>query len=223
VDATQYSNETINDRIRLIAAETHGITNVHSIYMSNIRQHSAVADNQEQENRRTSDLLGNDLYAAKQRRENHKNYPELRLRLHLYLDVQMDSELDLTTAHNITESFEDRLKQEIPQIKNVTTHIEIEEAGRDASTIGIEKRSNEEYIERIKDMALSIDSVVNCKDVAIVEVNGDKHITLTIKIESRIGKSLTTLRDAHEIATNVQNRIINQTGATRVVVHTEPS
>jgi divalent metal cation (Fe/Co/Zn/Cd) transporter len=141
----------------------------------------------------------------------------------LYLDVQMDSELDLTTAHNITESFEDRLKQEIPQIKNVTTHIEIEEAGRDTSTIGIEKRSNEAYIERIKDMALSIDSVVNCKDVAIVEVNGDKHITLTIKIESRIGKSLTTLRDAHEIATNVQNRIINQTGATRVVVHTEPS
>jgi cation diffusion facilitator family transporter len=219
VDATQYSNETINDRIRLIAAETHGITNVHSIYMSNIRQYSVAADNQEQENRRTSDLLSNDLYAAKQRRENHKN----RLRLHLYLDVQMDSELDLTTAHNITESFEDRLKQEIPQIKNVTTHIEIEEAGRDTSSIGIEKRSNEAYIERIKDMALSIDSVVNCKDVAIVEVNGDKHITLTIKIESRIGKSLTTLRDAHEIATNVQNRIINQTGATRVVVHTEPS
>jgi cation diffusion facilitator family transporter len=223
VDATKYSNETINDRIRLIAAETHGITNVHSIYMSNIRQHSVVADNQEQENRRTSDLLSNDLYAAKQRRENHKNCPELRLRLHLYLDVQMDSELDLTTAHNITESFEDRLKQEIPQIKNVTTHIEIEEAGRDTSTIGIEKRSNEAYIERIKDIALSIDSVVACKDVAIVEVNGDKHITLTIKIESRIGKSLTTLRDAHEIATNVQNRIINQTGATRVVVHTEPS
>src|SRR5918912_4310456 len=39
VDATQYSNETMNDRIRLIAAETHGITNVHSIYMSNIPLH----------------------------------------------------------------------------------------------------------------------------------------------------------------------------------------
>jgi cation diffusion facilitator family transporter len=223
VDATQYSNETINDKIRLIAAETHGITNVHSIYMSNIPQHLAVANNQEQENRQTSNPLSNDLSSAKQRKENHKIYPELQLRLHLYLDVQMDSELDLTTAHNITDSFENRLKQEIPQIKNITTHIELEEAGRDALTIGIEKRSNEAYVERIKDTALSVDSVVNCKDVAIVEVNRDQHITLTIKIESRIGKSLTSLRDAHEIATDVQNRIINQTGATRVVVHTEPS
>jgi divalent metal cation (Fe/Co/Zn/Cd) transporter len=223
VDAPQYSDETLNDRIRLIAAEMHGITNVHSIYMSNIPQPSTVYDSEERENRQMSKQPNNDLSTNKQKKENRTSYSELQQRLHLYLDVQMNSALDLTTAHNITESFEDRLKQEIPQIKNVTTHIEIEEAGRDTSSIGIEKRSNEAYIERIKEMALSIDSVVNCKDVAIVEVNGDKHITLTIKIESRIGKSLTTLRDAHEIATNVQNRIINQTGATRVVVHTEPS
>src|ERR671919_1469743 len=166
VDATQYSDETLNDRIRLIAAEMHGITNVHSIYMSNIPQPSTVYDSEERENRQ---------------------------------------------------------KQEIPQIKNITTHIEIEEASRDTSAIGIEKRSNEGYIERIKDAALSVQSVVNCKDVAIVELNGDQHITLTIEIESRIGNSLTTLRDAHEIATNVQNRIITQTGASRVIVHTEPS
>jgi cation diffusion facilitator family transporter len=223
VDATQYSDETLNDRIRLIAAEMHGITNVHSIYMSNIPQPSAVYDSEERENRQMSKQPSNDLSASKQKKENHTSYSELQQRLHLYLDVQMNSALDLTTAHNITESFENRLKQEIPQIKNITTHIEIEEASKDTSAIGIEKRSSEGYIERIKDTALSVKSVVNCKDVAIVELNGDQHITLTIEIESRIGKSLTTLRDAHEIATDVQNRIINQTGASRVIVHTEPS
>src|SRR5918997_1375918 len=222
VDATQYSDETLNDRIRLIAAEMHGITNVHSIYMSNIPQPSTVHVSEEQESRQMSKQPSNDL-STKQEKENHTFYSELQQRLHLYLDVQMNSALDLTTAHNITESFENRLKKEIPQIKNITTHIEIEEASRDTSAIGIEKRSSEGYIERIKDAALSVQSVVNCKDVAIVELNGDQHITLTIEIESRIGKSLTTLRDAHEIATNVQNRIINQTGASRVIVHTEPS
>jgi divalent metal cation (Fe/Co/Zn/Cd) transporter len=201
----------------------HGITNVHSIYMSNIPQPSTVYDSEERENRQMSKQPSNDLYTTKQKKENRKSYSELQRRLHLYLDVQMNSALDLTTAHNITESFENRLKQEIPQIKNITTHIEIEEASRDTSAIGIEKRSNEGYIERIKDAALSVQSVVNCKDVAIVELNGDQHITLTIEIESRIGNSLTTLRDAHEIATDVQNRIINQTGASRVIVHTEPS
>ena len=218
VDATQYSDETLNDRIRLIAAEMHGITNVHSIYMSNIPQPSTVYDSEERENKQS-----NDLSTTKHKEENRTSYSELQQRLHLYLDVQMNSALDLTTAHNITESFENRLKQEIPQIKNITTHIEIEEASRDTSAIGIEKRSSQGYIERIKDVALSVQSVVNCKDVAIVELNGDQHITLTIEIESRIGNSLTTLRDAHEIATDVQNRIINQTGASRVIVHTEPS
>ena len=225
VDATQYSNETINDRVRLIAAETHGIKNVHSIYVSNIPQHSADNrdEEEEEENKQASKHIGNGLFTTNQRKENRKKNPELQSELHLYLDVQMNSELDLTTAHNITESFENRLKQEIPQIKNITTHIEIEEAGRDASTIGVEKRFNQTYIERIKDIALSVDSVVNCEDIAITEVNGEQHITLTIKIESKIGKSLITLRYAHEIATHVQNRIIKQTGAARVVVHTEPS
>lgn len=225
VDATQYSNETINDRIRLIAAETHGIKNVHSIYMSNLQNQFAdvLHEEEEAENKQTSKHISNRSFTTNQRKQNHKKNPELRSGLHLYLDVQMNSDLDLTTAHNITESFENRLKQEIPQIRNVTTHIEIEEAGRDVPTMGVEKRFNPTYIERVKDIALSVDSVVNCKDIAITEVNGDQHITLTVEIESKIGKSLTTLRYAHEIATHVQNRIIMKTGAARVVVHTEPS
>ena len=224
VDATQYSNETINDTIRLIAAETRGIENVHSIYMSNLQnQFADVLHEEEAENKQTYKRVSNGSFTTNQRKQNHKQNPELRSGLHLYLDVQMNSELDLTTAHNITESFENRLKQEIPQIRNVTTHIEIEEAGRDVPTIGVEKRFNQTYIERVKDIALSVDSVVNCKDIAITEVNGEQHITLTVEIESKIGKSPTTLRYAHEIATHVQNRIIMKTGAARVVVHTEPS
>jgi divalent metal cation (Fe/Co/Zn/Cd) transporter len=225
VDATQYSNETINDRIRLIAAETRGIKNVHSIYMANLQNQFAgvLREGEEAENKQTSKPISNGSFTTNQRKQNHRKNPELRSGLHLYLDVQMNSDLDLTTAHNITESFENRLKQEIPQIRNVTTHIEIEEAGRDVPTIGVEKTFNQTYIERVKDIALSVDSVVNCKDVAITEVNGEQHITLTVEIESKIGKSLTTLRYAHEIATHVQNRIIMKTGAARVVVHTEPS
>src|ERR671910_1304093 len=72
VDATQYSNETLNDRIRLIAAEMHGITNVHSIYMSNIPQPSTVYDTEERENRQMSKQPSNDLYTTKQKKENRK-------------------------------------------------------------------------------------------------------------------------------------------------------
>jgi cation diffusion facilitator family transporter len=227
VDAKQYSNETINDRIRLIAAETRGITNVHSIYISNIPQHSIgrkKRDEEEEEKQVSQHLKKQDpFYASIQEKQSRNYLRELQLGLHLYLDVQMNSNLDLITAHNIIESFENRLKNEIPQIKNVTTHIEIEEAGEDVSTIGIEKEASQHYIKKIKIMALSVDRIVNCKDVAIVDVNGELHITLTIKIEGNAEKSPTTLKDAHEIATHLQNLIMKHTGAARVVVHTEPA
>jgi cation diffusion facilitator family transporter len=44
VDATESSSETIRDRIRLIAAETEGIRNVHSIYLSKISSFEGAAD-----------------------------------------------------------------------------------------------------------------------------------------------------------------------------------
>ncbi len=59
--------------------------------------------------------------------------------LHLYLDVQVDSGLDLKTAHNIIEIFESKVKEEIPNIKNITTHIEFE--NEQGKIIGIRKRS----------------------------------------------------------------------------------
>ena len=134
----------------------------------------------------------------------------------------MNPELDLNTAHAIIESFEIRLKNEIPQIRNVTTHIEIE-ASDDVSIIGIEKTSSRSYTEQIRKMALSVDRVNDCKDVSVVDVNGEQHITLTISIEAGMENDSTSLAEAHRIATYVQNLIIRQTGSSRVVVHTEPS
>jgi divalent metal cation (Fe/Co/Zn/Cd) transporter len=165
----------------------------------------------------------NNNLSAKREENKKNNSPQHLLPppLHLYLDVQVNSYLDLDTAHNIIESFEKRLKNEIPQIRNVTTHIEIE-ATEDVSIIGTEEKASQPYIEKIRKTALSVDRVVDCKDIAAVDVNGEQHITLIINIKSEMGKTSTTLEDAHRIATYVQNLIIQQTGASRVIVHTEP-
>jgi divalent metal cation (Fe/Co/Zn/Cd) transporter len=72
-------------------------------------------------------------------------------------------------------------------------------------------------------MALSVDRVNDCKDVSVVDVNGEQHITLTISIEAGMENDSTSLAEAHRIATYVQNLIIRQTGSSRVVVHTEPA
>jgi cation diffusion facilitator family transporter len=216
VDATESSGETITDRIRLIAAETVGIRNVHSIYLSGIPSSEEEAaegeSGDEKEKRMTASSKKNLSDLQKESK------PSL---LHLYLDVQMDVSLDLNTAHKVIDNFEKRLKDEIPLIGKATTHIEAEVSEHVA--IGTQKKINQPYMEKIRSIALSFDRVVDCSDIGVVDVNGERHITLTVKIKPGIEKTTTTVEEAHTIATNIQNQIIKDTGASRIIVHTEPA
>jgi divalent metal cation (Fe/Co/Zn/Cd) transporter len=210
VDAIETASETITDRIRLIAAETEGIKNVHSIYLSTISSTTAssteIAPREEKQAigdlKNTLDAMGKSL-------------------LHLYLDVQVDSSLDLMAAHDIIDNFEKQVKEQIPQISNITAHIETETSKN--VEIGTQKRTNQPYVENIRKIALSVDRVVDCKDIGVVDINGELHITLIIKIKSLPEKSVTSIDEAHKLATDVQNLIVKETGASRVVIHAEPA
>ena len=127
----------------------------------------------------------------------------------------MDVSLDLNTAHKVIDNFEKRLKDEIPLIGKATTHIETEVSEHVA--IGTQKKINQPYMEKIRSIALSFDRVVDCSDIGVVDVNGERHITLTVKIKPGIEKTTTTVEEAHTIATNIQNKIIKDTGASRII------
>lgn len=192
VDAIKADDETTLDRVRLIAFETEGIKNVHSIYLSDISSTASRPPDGERS----------------------------RL-LHLYLDVQMDGNLDLKMAHALVDSFERRVKAEIPEIEDITSHIETETSENLA--LGTERTDiDREYMERIRKTVLSIDGVADCKNIGISMVARKSHITLTIILSNTDNPEM-TIEEAHRIATNVQNVIIKQTGAARVVVHEEPS
>lgn len=207
VDAIESGNETISDRIRLIAAETEGITNIHSIYFSKM-QNSDLD--------RRYRVMHNEL-----RNRNTSAISKNTTLLHLYLDVQMNNTLGLEAAHRKVDEFERRIKFEIPEILNITTHIETEVVKE--ITMGIEKQANALYLENIRKSATSVSGVIDCEDIGIIDMNHDIHITLTIRIETFHDGDVTTIEDAHKIATSVQNLIIRKTGAARVIVHTEPS
>ena len=141
--------------------------------------------------------------------------------LHLYLDVQVDRRLDLKAAHNIVESFEARIKTEIPQVKDITTHIETESTD-DTEVMGVEKEPSPYTTENIRKLCLRTEGVMDCQDIGIVDVNGVQHVTLTIIIKAATEKTVTSVEEAHKISTSVQDSIMKETGAARVVVHTEP-
>jgi cation diffusion facilitator family transporter len=217
VDATESSGETITDRIRLIAAETEGIRNVHSIYLSGITSSSseeaAEGERVHEKEEWMTPSSGKNLSDLQK-----ESKPSL---LHLYLDVQMDVNLDLNTAHKVIDNFEKRLKDEIPLIGKATTHIETEVS--EYVAIGTQKKINRPYMEKIRNLALSFDRVADCSDIGVVDINGERHITLTVKINPAIEKTTITVEEAHTIATNIQNQIIKYTGASRIIVHTEPA
>jgi divalent metal cation (Fe/Co/Zn/Cd) transporter len=136
----------------------------------------------------------------------------------------MGPSLDLNTAHSIVDSFEEKVKKQILQIEDITSHIEIESSVEDPRMAGTEKKVSPELLMKIKEVMLSIDEVFNFKDLRVFDdVTGGQHIALTICLTPTNGNVTTylTLEFAHKIATKVQNMIVNRTGATRVVVHTE--
>jgi divalent metal cation (Fe/Co/Zn/Cd) transporter len=119
------------------------------------------------------------------------------------------------------ESFEARIKTEIPQVKDITTHIETESTD-DTEVMGVEKEPSPYTTENIRKLCLKTEGVMDCQDIGIVDVNGEQHVTLTIIIKAATEKTVTSVEEAHKISTSVQDSIMKETGAARVVVHTEP-
>ena len=209
--------ETIKDKIMLIATNYPAIKNIHSLYLSTPLDQSLDF------------IKKNEGTISNRLKENNNMF------LHLYLDVQIDSNLDLNTAHDIVDDFERKIKEDISSIKNITTHIETEVDIE--STIGKEEIIDQQLTNKIKSIALSVDGVSDCKDIALVFAGNEVHITLTIKLnpfyikikdndldlpnDSQENKKLSVVK-AHQIATDIQNRILENTEATRVIIHTEP-
>jgi cation diffusion facilitator family transporter len=216
VEAIESSSETIIDRIRLISTEIEGIRNVHSIYLSSIPSPSDEGIGYGKEERVQPEKKSlSHLQKITKLPSSSSSSP-----LHLYLDVQMENNLDLSAAHKVIDDFEKRLKSEIPLIEKITTHIETESSERVA--IGTEKKINQPYLEKIRNIALSFNRVVDCSDIGIVDNDGELHITFTVKVKPSLEKN-TTVEDAHIIATNIQNQITKETGASRVMIHMEPA
>ncbi len=227
VDAVEDDmTETIKDKIRLIATNYPAVKNIHSIYLSTSAQHDSAANSIQKE----AVMVGGD--------GNINPSISSSLSLHLYLDVQIDSKLDLKTAHDIVDDFERKIQKGIPSIKTITTHIETEV---DVETsIGKEEKTDQTFLDKIKSIALSVKGVSDCKDVALVFAGNEIHITLTIKLNHSLvkmennnnnenvnkdqisrGDGLSVVT-AHQIATDIQNLILKNTVASRVIIHTEP-
>jgi cation diffusion facilitator family transporter len=221
VDAVEDAmTETIKDKIRLYASDFPQIKNIHSLYLSKVIDvETDVVHSYPQP------ILSSE--SVEKENNGDKKKPFAQKSLNLYLDVQMENTLSFDDAHNIVDEFEQKIKNELPSINKITTHIETE--NDIDSSLGYEQKEEQtdsHLLNEIKNAALSVNGVIDCKDIALVNLGSDVHITLTIKIKtysSNNSRNKMSIEEAHDMSTKVQNKIIEITGAARVVVHTEPA
>jgi cation diffusion facilitator family transporter len=221
VDAVEDAmTETIKDKIRLYASDFPQIKNIHSLYLSKVIDvETDVVHSYPQP------ILSSE--SVEKENNGDKKKPFAQKSLNLYLDVQMENTLSFDDAHNIVDEFEQKINNELPSINKITTHIETE--NDIDSSLGYEQKEEQtdsHLLNEIKNAALSVNGVIDCKDIALVNLGSDVHITLTIKIKtysSNNSRNKMSIEEAHDMSTKVQNKIIEITGAARVVVHTEPA
>jgi len=136
--------------------------------------------------------------------------------IELHLEVEAD--LTLGQAHDHADQFEARVRQDLPEVRSLVTHIEPlpaslpDEASRMARTRDIGLRH------RIMTLADQIAGAGSCHNVELHNVGG--HLTATLHVTQPADKPLI---EAHALAEQIERQLhAHEPALHRVVVHVEP-
>jgi len=133
------------------------------------------------------------------------------------MHVEVPEHLSLGEAHGIANNLETRIRETIPRVTGVTTHLE----PLRASVPGEEGRYEIQFdalADQIAAVANSVAGPGTAHDIQLHHVDG--HLTTSIHLTLPASQPLT---EAHALAEEVERRITNEVAQIkRVVVHVEP-
>jgi divalent metal cation (Fe/Co/Zn/Cd) transporter len=136
----------------------------------------------------------------------------------LQVDVHLEwpPDTSLSEAHRRSAGIERSLRDSFPRVRLIHTHLECvrERSRTDPDVTGAHPR----IVERVCQAARGEPGVRGCGDVRILEGESGLWVTLTCVLAAGI-----TLREAHEIATEVEKSVMMAAGGLHSVsVHAEP-
>ena len=141
---------------------------------------------------------------------------DLHGRLHVEQHLEMDEKLPLKQAHDQVSRMESEIRQEIPEIASILTHIESEPAtiepgeqiGRDAHLEGRLKAVSEEFSD-----------ILDTHDIEVKRVNGRVYISCHCTFPDEM-----PLSRVHDVSTALEARFKQEDPELfRVLIHPEPS
>jgi len=140
---------------------------------------------------------------------------DLRGKLHVEQHLELDEQLSLVQAHDRVTTLESEIRDEVPEISSILTHIESE-----PSTIepGDEIGENRELERKLKRIVRDFQEVLDLHDVQIKRVRGRLYLSCHVTMSDNL-----PLSRVHDVITELEIRFKQAAPQLfRVLIHPEP-
>ncbi len=135
--------------------------------------------------------------------------------LHVEQHVELDERLSLKEAHDRVTRLEGEMKQDVPEISDILTHIESEPATIETSD-GLLRVPN--FERRLQEVAEGFPEVVDMHDLMFKRVGGRLYLSAHLTMQDDL-----PLSRVHDIQTAVEGRFRQEVPELfRVLIHPEP-
>ena len=136
--------------------------------------------------------------------------------LHVEQHVELDERMSLKEAHDQVTELEADMRQDLPEITDILTHIESEPATIEKPEAVV---SDAELVHRLKAVASQFPEVLDVHDFIIKRVRGRLYISCHCTLSDEL-----SLARVHEIQTELEIRFkLDAPELFRVLIHPEPS
>jgi cation diffusion facilitator family transporter len=137
-------------------------------------------------------------------------------RLHVEQHLEMDEQLPLKEAHDRVSSLESEIRDELPEIDSILTHIESEPATIES---GEQIQRDSQLEERLKSVASEFPEILDMHDIEVKRVRGHVYIGCHCTFPDEL-----PLARVHDISTALEIRLKQEAPELfRVLIHPEPS
>lgn len=135
--------------------------------------------------------------------------------LHVEQHVELDERLSLKDAHDRVTRLENEMKQDVPEISNILTHIESEPATIETSDGLVRSPSLEGRLQAVTE---NFPEVVDMHDLMFKRVSGRLYLSAHLTMQDDL-----PLSRVHDIQTAVEGRFRQEVPELfRVLIHPEP-
>lgn len=132
--------------------------------------------------------------------------------------LELSASLTLSEAHAVADHFERRVRQELPQLRSLVTHLEPLTTNLPGETAGLSSTARAELRARLIALADEVAGRGRCHQLELHDVGGHLMATLHVTEPGEM-----PLDEAHAVAERIERRLhAREPRLSRVTIHIEP-